>query len=274
MNTTAPVTIALGERPILSVRDLEKTFGSLVAARDITVSIPPQQTVGVIGANGAGKTTFVNMVTGHLMPSKGAILFEDREITGMPSREITRLGISRSFQVAQIFPSLSVFDNMCIAAAIARSSGGVLGGLASPVASPAAIAEAESTIELFQISSYRDTTASTLPQGVRKLLDIGMAVVGLPRLLLLDEPTSGISIEEKFDLMNVVMSALKSRKITVLFVEHDMEIVGRFADRVLAFYDGTVIADGTPDETLADPQVQELITGVKLKSAAGAGGHA
>ena len=212
--------------PILSVRDLEKTFGSLVAARDINVSVPAEQTVGVIGANGAGKTTFINMITGHLTPSKGTILFEDKDITGKPSREITRLGISRSFQVAQVFPSLTVFDNMCVAAAIARCKGGLFGPVMTPLHSPAAIAEAEATIELFQIARYRDTPANTLPQGVRKLLDIGMAVVGWPRLLLLDEPTSGISIEEKFDLMNVVMSALKTRKITVLFVEHDMEIVG------------------------------------------------
>ncbi len=112
---------------ILAVRDLEKTFGSLVAARDITVSVPAEQTVGVIGANGAGKTTFINMITGHLRPTKGSIWFEDQEITGKPSREITRLGISRSFQVAQIFPSLTVFENMCIAAAIARRTGGVMG---------------------------------------------------------------------------------------------------------------------------------------------------
>ena len=260
---------------ILAVRDLEKTFGSLVAARDITVSVPAEQTVGVIGANGAGKTTFINMITGHLTPSKGSILFEDKEITGKPSREITRLGISRSFQVAQIFPTLSVFDNMCMAAAIARRKGGLLGSMTTPLHSSAAVAEAEATIELFQIGGYRHALANTLPQGVRKLLDIGMAVVGWPRLLLLDEPTSGISIEEKFDLMNVVMSALKMRKITVLFVEHDMEIVARFADRVLAFYDGTVIADGTPDETLGNAQVQELIPGVRLKPAtAGGAGHA
>lgn len=259
---------------ILAVRDLEKTFGALVAARDITVSVPAEQTVGVIGANGAGKTTFINMITGHLTPSKGAILFEDKDITGKPSREITRLGISRSFQVAQIFPSLSVFDNMCVAAAIARRKAGPLGNVTTPLHSPAATAEAEAAIELFQIGRYRHAVASTLPQGVRKLLDIGMAVVGWPRLLLLDEPTSGISIEEKFDLMNVVMSALKVRKITVLFVEHDMDIVARFADRVLAFYDGTVIADGTPHQTLDDPRVQELISGVRLKPTVAGAGHA
>jgi len=261
--------MSTGNSPILAVRDLEKTFGLLVAARDITVSVPAEQTVGVIGANGAGKTTFINMVTGHLTPTKGTILFEDKDITGKPSREITQLGISRSFQVAQIFPTLSVFDNMCIAAAIARRKGGMLGGVTTPVHSEAAIAEAQATIDLFQIGRYRETLANTLPQGVRKLLDIGMAVVGWPRLLLLDEPTSGISIEEKFDLMQVVMSALKTRKITILFVEHDMEIVMRFADRVLAFYDGTVIADGTPHQTLDDPRVQELISGVRLKPGAG-----
>ena len=250
---------------ILAVRDLDKTFGWLVAARDITLSVSAEQTVGVIGANGAGKTTFINMITGHLTPTKGTILFEGGDITGKPSREITRLGISRSFQVAQIFPSLSVFDNMCMAAAIARRKGGLFGSVTTPLHSADAIAEAEATIDLFQIARYRDTPASTLPQGVRKLLDIGMAVVGWPRLLLLDEPTSGISIEEKFDLMQVVMSALKTRRITVLFVEHDMEIVGRFADRVLAFYDGTVIADGTPRDTLDNPRVQELISGVRVK---------
>jgi branched-chain amino acid transport system ATP-binding protein len=254
---------------ILAVRDLEKTFGSLVAARDITVSVPAQQTVGVIGANGAGKTTFINMITGHLTPSKGSIWFEGNEITGKASRDITRLGISRSFQVAQIFPSLTVFENMCIAAAVARGAGGVVANISTAVKSAAATTEAEATIELFQIARYRDVPANALPQGVRKLLDIGMAVVGGPRLLLLDEPTSGISIEEKFDLMQVVMSALKTRQITVLFVEHDMEIVAKFADRVLAFYDGTVIADGTAHETLDDPKVQELISGVRLKAGSG-----
>jgi branched-chain amino acid transport system ATP-binding protein len=255
--------------PILSVRDLSKQFGSLVAARDITLDIPSQQTVGVIGANGAGKTTFINMITGHLTPTKGTIHFEERDITGLASRDITRLGISRSFQVAQIFPSLTVFENMCAATAIARAGTAFLGHIRTPLRSPESVAEAESSLELFQIAAYRNAIAATLPQGLRKLLDIGMAVAGSPRLLLLDEPTSGISIEEKFDLMQVVMSALRSRGITVLFVEHDMEIVERFAERVLAFYDGTVIVDGTPAATLADPHVQELISGTRVKPAGG-----
>jgi branched-chain amino acid transport system ATP-binding protein len=259
---------------ILAVHNLEKTFGSLVAARDINIAVPPLQTVGIIGANGAGKTTFINMITGHLRPSKGTIWFDDRDITGRPSREITRLGIARSFQVPQVFPSLTVFENMCAAAAIAHGSGGLLVQALTPLHSPAAMAEAEAALELFRIASYRNAPAATLPQGVRKLLDIAMAVAGAPRVLLLDEPTSGISIEEKFDLMDVVMSALKNRGITVLFVEHDMDIVERYADRVLAFYDGAVIADGSPVETLENPRIQELISGPKLKMSMIAARHA
>ena len=260
--------------PILAVEGLEKTFGSVVAARDITVAVPAQQTIGIIGANGAGKTTFVNMITGHLRPTKGTIHFEEHDITGRSPREITRLGISRSFQVAQIFPSLTVFENMCVAAGIARGSGRLFANVMTPIHSAAAIAEAEAALDMFRIGNYRRALASTLPQGVRKLLDIAMAVAGWPRVLLLDEPTSGIALEEKFGLMDVVMAALKSRQMTVLFVEHDMEIVTRYADRVLAFYDGTVIADGTPSSALADPQVQELISGTRLKIAAAGERHA
>jgi branched-chain amino acid transport system ATP-binding protein len=261
-------------KAILAVHDLEKTFGSLVAARGVNVTVPPQQTVGIIGANGAGKTTFVNMITGHLRPSKGTIWFEDRDITGRPSREIARLGITRSFQVAQIFPSLTVFENMCAATAIAHASGGLLPQVLTPLRRPAIVAEAESALELFGIASYSYLRAATLPQGVRKLLDIAMAVAGNPRVLLLDEPTSGISIEEKFGLMDVVMLALKNRRITVLFVEHDMEIVGRYADRVLAFYEGAVIADGDPMETLENPRIQELISGPRLKVSTPTAHHA
>src|SRR6185295_12103997 len=114
---------------------------------------------------GAGKTTFINMITGHLRPTRGTILFEDRDITGRPSREITRLGISRSFQVAQVFPSLTVFENMCAASAIARASGGLLTHVLTPVNSTSTVAESEAAIELFRIARYRDEIAVTLPQG-------------------------------------------------------------------------------------------------------------
>src|SRR5262249_24539941 len=126
-----PVALQVAQAPhamsaILSVRELERTFGSVVAARAISLDVPAEQTVGIIGANGAGKTTFVTMITGHIHPSKGSIRFDDTDITGLPSRAITRLGISRSFQVAQIFPSLTVHENLCVAAAVGRGKGGIL----------------------------------------------------------------------------------------------------------------------------------------------------
>jgi branched-chain amino acid transport system ATP-binding protein len=257
---------------ILAVRDLHKSFGSVVAAHDINVAVRPLQTVGIIGANGAGKTTFVNIITGHLRPTSGAVLFADQDITGRPSREITRLGISRSFQIPQIFSSLTVLENMCAATAIARTSGSLLHRVVTPLHASRTLAESETALDLLRIANYRHALAATLPQGARKLLDIAMALAGAPRVLLLDEPTSGISIEEKFPLMDVVMTALRDRGITVLFVEHDMDIVERYADRVLAFYDGAVIADGPALETLANPRIQELISGPTRKIAAD--GHA
>jgi branched-chain amino acid transport system ATP-binding protein len=247
--------------PILEVRDLERTFGSVVAARDITLAIPQHQTIGIIGANGAGKTTFVNMITGYLHPSKGHIFFEGREITGLASRQIMHLGLSRSFQVPQVFASLTVYENMCIALGLAEGEKGVLGRALKPLRTRAILARADETLALFKIADYRGSLVGKIPQGIRKLLDIAMATVGHPRLVMLDEPTSGISIEEKFSLMEIIMAALKARDITVLFVEHDMEIVRRYANRVLAFYEGTVIADGPPDTALADDKVKAYIIG-------------
>src|ERR671918_99653 len=247
--------------PILEVHDLGKTFGSVTAARDITVSVPPQQTVGIIGANGAGKTTFVNMITGYIKPSAGRILFEGRDITDLSPREITKLGVCRSFQVAQVFPTLSVLDNMAIALGIARRGAGAVW---RPLRTRRLIQDAVAILERYRIADYRHASASTLPQGVRKLLDIAMAVAAEPRIVLLDEPTSGISVEEKYEIMEVVVGVLRAAGLTVLFVEHDMDIVERYAERVLAFYDGTVIADGPPAEALHDAKVKQFVVGETL----------
>jgi branched-chain amino acid transport system ATP-binding protein len=176
--------------------------------------------------------------------------------------------------VPQIFASLTVLENICAATAVARTAGGLIHQALTPLHSSSILADSEFALELFRIADYRHALAATLPQGVRKLLDIAMAITGAPRVVLLDEPTSGISIEEKFDAMAVVMTALKDRRITVLFVEHDMDIVERYADCVLAFYDGTVIADGPPVETLENPRIQELISGPKLNLVSSDSRHA
>jgi branched-chain amino acid transport system ATP-binding protein len=248
--------------PILDVRNLHKNFGAVTAASNINVSFTAGETVGIIGANGAGKTTFVNMITGYLKPTRGAILYRSREITGLPPRSIARLGICRSFQVSQVFVSLSVLENLLTAVAIASSPGL---GMLRPLRRPELIERAEAIMERYRIAAFRDQLASDLSQGARKLLDIAMAVAGRPKILLLDEPTSGISTEEKQPLMNVVMDALKQDELTVLFVEHDMEIVERYVDRVLAFYQGEIICDAPPAEALRDAKVQEFVIGAEYQ---------
>jgi len=244
---------------LLETKALNKSFGAVTAASDINVAVQDHEIVGIIGANGAGKTTFVNMVTGYLKPTSGNIVFDGRDITGLEPRQVTRLGICRSFQVAQVFMTATVFDNLMIALGIADSTS-ILAAL-RPMRRPDLEERAEALLKRYRIAEYRDAVASTLPQGIRKLLDIAMAMVAGPRILLLDEPTSGISVEEKFDLMDIVMSALKEEGVTVLFVEHDMEIVDRYVSRVLAFYSGEIICDAPPAEALVDPKVKEFVIG-------------
>ncbi len=244
--------------PILQVSDLQKTFGAVVAAKDINIDVTAGEVIGIIGANGAGKTTFVNMVTGYLKPSHGTIKFEGRDITGKPPRLVTQAGISRSFQVSQVFTSMTVYDNLLTALAIADSRG--LNAL-KPIKRPDLERHCEETLARYQITDYRDSEASTLPQGVRKLLDIAMAMVSKPRVLLLDEPTSGVSAEEKFSIMDIIMNALKADQVTVLFIEHDMEIVERYVSRVIAFYQGEIICDESPEDALVDPKVREFVIG-------------
>lgn len=246
------------ETPILETRALCKHFGAVTAANDLDVTIAKGEIVGVIGANGAGKTTFINMVTGYLPPSSGEILMNGRAITGVAPRTITRMGLARSFQVAQLFPELTVLDNLVIALAAAESPHP---SFLRPMRTRARLARAEEILEEFRVAHYRDALVTAVPQGARKLIDIAMAMIGEPQMLLLDEPTSGVSVDEKGDLMDTVMAAVRNHGLTVLFVEHDMDVVRRYVSRILAFYSGEIIADGPPDEVLADTQVRELVTG-------------
>jgi branched-chain amino acid transport system ATP-binding protein len=245
---------------ILEAKGLSKSFGAVTAANDINARIEQDSVVGLIGSNGAGKTTFINMVTGYLKPSAGHILYQDRDITGMLPRKIAQLGICRSFQIPQLFNTLSVYENIRVGVGIAARAG-------TPSHKPTdhgAHAEIERLIEDFALDSYRTQLAGLLPEGVRKSLDIAMAVAGKPRVLLLDEPTSGVSAEEKFRLMDLVMAALAAQRVTVLFVEHDMEIVSRYTHRILAFYEGRIIADGEPQTVLQHAEVRRYVIGEQL----------
>lgn len=242
---------------MLSARGLMKSFGAVTAADDVNIEVPTGQRVSLIGSNGAGKTTFVNMVTGYLKPDAGTIALDGREITGLGPRRITRLGVARSFQIPQLALDMTALDNMLVAAAC---NDGEL-SFWKPARSPERRARAMALLERFELAAHAQRKVSELPGGVRKLLDIAMALTGQPKLLLLDEPTSGVSVEEKFPMMDTIAGALAAEKVTVLFVEHDMEIVTRYADRVIAFYSGRVIADDPPDAVLADEQVQRYVTG-------------
>jgi len=246
---------------ILETRGLSKSFGAVTAAANIDMTLQEGEVVGVIGSNGAGKTTFINMVTGYLRPSSGSILFRDREITGFSPRRVTRAGICRSFQVAQLFPELTTLENMLIAASML--DGSHLAVL-HPLKKPSTIDKALKALDEYGIGNYADAQVATLPQGVRNLLDIAMAMLGGPALLLLDEPTSGVAIEEKFGLMDTVMNAVGRSGAASLFVEHDMEVISRYATRVIAFYEGHIIADGPTAEALGHSQVREYIIGTEL----------
>jgi branched-chain amino acid transport system ATP-binding protein len=251
---------------ILNARGLNKAFGAVTAAKDVSAAIERDSVVGLIGTNGAGKTTFINMITGYLKPDSGAIEYEGRDITHLPPRAITRLGICRSFQIPQLYSSLSVLDNMRIGLGIVLRNAGLGGYFArdgAPVPGFGKPAEevAEHLLARFGLADYRERNAQVLPGGVRKLLDIALTMVAKPRVLLLDEPTSGVSSQEKFGIMQMVLDAVRAEGATVLFVEHDMEVVSRFAQRVLAFYDGRIIADAPPALALQDPEVKRHVVG-------------
>jgi branched-chain amino acid transport system ATP-binding protein len=251
---------------ILDARGLHKSFGAVVAAAGVSTAIERDSVVGLIGTNGAGKTTFVNMVTGYLKPDAGEVHFDGRDITRLKPRAITRLGIARSFQIPQLYDSLSAYENMRVGLGIALRNAGLGGyfartGAIVPGHDAPADHAAQRLLERFGLSSYRDKPARVLPGGVRKLLDIAAAMIVKPKLLLLDEPTSGVAAEEKFGIMDLILQVVRAEGVTVMFVEHDMEVVSRYAGRVLAFYDGRIIADGAPDSVLADVEVRRHVVG-------------
>jgi len=245
--------------PVLEARGLTKAFGGVVAVEDATVTVMPAEVVGIVGANGAGKTTFLNLVTGYLRPDRGRILYQGRDITGRPPREVTRLGIARSFQVPQICRGLTVLENVLVAlAAGQRRSYRWWGALLTRERE----AEARRLLDPFGLGEHADRPVGQLPEGGLKLLDIALAAALEPNLLLLDEPTSGVSSKDKFAVMETLLRALRARQVTVIFVEHDMEVVTRYAERLLAFVEGRIIADGPPQQVLADPAVRKAVLGL------------
>lgn len=243
---------------VLETHGLTKSFGGVLAVADVNVSIAPGEIVGIVGSNGAGKTTFVNLVTGYLKPDRGRIHYLGRDITAHPPREVTGLGIARSFQIPQVYLSLTVLENVLIALS-ARE--GVSLRPWAPLLTRDREAEALSLLEPFALTEHAARPVTELPEGGLKLLDIALSTALAPKLLLLDEPTSGVSSRDKFDVMERLLRIMREREVTVIFVEHDMDVVTRYAQRVLAFVYGEILADGPPEKVLADPGVRKAVLG-------------
>ena len=244
--------------PILQTIDLTRSFDMVKAADAINVTIGHGEVVGIVGANGSGKTTFLNLITGYVKPDRGRILIMGRDSAGLPPRLITKRGIARSFQIPQLYTGLSVQENVLLSLAAASGKGL---GFWRPLYQGPWVEESLEILDRFGLKGYTERPVGELPEGGRKLLDIALSFALKPRLLLMDEPTSGVSIEDKFQIMETLMRVLQQSAITTIFVEHDMEVVQRYGRRVLVFDNGRVIADGDPASVLADPEVRKAVLG-------------
>lgn len=241
---------------LLEARHVELHFGAVWAATDVNVRIETGEFFFIIGQNGAGKSTFLNLCTGYLKPQGGEILFRGRPIAGLPPRTITRAGIARAFQHPQLFEQRSVLDNLRFAVAAHQP------GFWRPwrsLAAPQIDARARELLADCGLEQLSSLPAGKIAEGERKLLDVAMALALEPVLLLLDEPTSGVSHANKHTVMTIIVEVLRRRAVTGVLVEHDMEVVARFADRVGVWAGGQIVAIGTAEEMLHDPTVKELV---------------
>ena len=242
---------------LLQTRGLALAFGGVVAADAIDFDLQVGERLAVIGANGAGKTTFINMVTGYIKPSAGTISFDGHDITAMHPRQIVRLGIGRSFQLPQLFLDHTVRESVELA--VAARTGQF--SLFKPLSQCVSAEEIDQSLELVGLRARADDVCSSLPEGHRKLLDIVMALVLQPKLLIMDEPTSGVAADEKHGLMATIMHALDKRGVTSIFVEHDADIVTQYATRVAAWISGRIAADGLPADVMANDEVRSVVLG-------------
>lgn len=246
--------------PLLKAESLVIRFGGIVAADNVNIEIFEGGKLAIIGPNGAGKTTFLNICTGYVKPAQGRVFFEGRDVTRMSPRQITRLGVARAFQIPQLFAEHTALENLLIAgAAHARRWAPFLALSSIPER-----AEMEHLLELVGCADIADRLVNELPEGQRKLIDIAVALALKPRLLLLDEPTSGVASSEKFAVMDIVAKALEEAQVTAVFVEHDMKIVERYADQVAVWNAGQIQLRGTPDEVLEHPDVIRDVIGQEL----------
>jgi len=245
--------------PALSARGLQKSFGSLVVARDIELALPVGARYALIGPNGAGKTTLINLMTGILAPNAGQILLGDEDITALMPQERVQRGIARTFQINTLFPGLNALEAVTLAVAERR---GLTRRFWQNVAdNKEAIDEAHDILVKLQLDDCCYQPTRELPYGRQRLLEIALALATRPRVLLLDEPAAGVPQDESADIFEAVAGL--SRDLALLFVEHDMHVVFRFASHIIVMVGGAIYTEGSPAEIAAHPGVRDVYLGTR-----------
>jgi len=249
-------------QPILSVRGLGKGFGAFQAVQDVTFDVEQGEIVGLVGPNGAGKTTLFNCVTGNLRCDSGTVEFDGRDLSGMPSYKRARLGIGRTFQRVEVFPEMSVRRHLLVAIRARRGESSVVKDLCglSHVTSDE-LTKADEILELVGIAADAETPVGALGLGTCRLVELARALATEPRLLMADEPSSGLDTKETADLAKVLRSVQRDRGMAFLLVEHDLRMVSDVVDRVLVMDLGGLISQGMFDEVMADPLVRRAYLG-------------
>ena len=253
---------AQAARPVMSlleVRNVSKAFGSNTAVDDVTLTIQRGEFLGLIGSNGAGKTTLVNLISGFFPADRGALVFDGRDITRQSINERIRVGIARSFQLVNLFDQLTVLDNVALTIFARQGKTRRLWTLSDR--DGAVRDEAMAVLGQFAMEGKARMLAGGISQGERKLLDVAVAYALRPKLLFLDEPTSGVSTREKAPIMDIITAVVRGEGITAVVIEHDMDIVFRYSDRIVAMHQGAILASGTPDEIRRNEQVSMTLLG-------------
>ena len=250
---------------LLSLQDLLKTFGGLVAVSGVSFEVEEGSIVGLIGPNGAGKTTVFNLITGNYKPNAGRILFDRRDITGLPTHEIVTLGIARTFQTIRLFQEMSVLENV-LAGRHCRMRAGLLASMFRPSWQRAeerlAVERAMRELAFVGLDAQYNRPSRSLSYGNQRLLEIARALASVPRFVILDEPAGGMNDQETAELVGLIQ-AIRDRGISILLIEHDMNLVMRVCDKLVVLEYGAVIAEGTPEEIKKNPQVIEAYLGAE-----------
>jgi branched-chain amino acid transport system ATP-binding protein len=247
---------------LLRTVNLKKYFGDTHAVDGVDFTVAEGEFLSLVGSNGAGKTTLVNLISAYLHPDDGQILLDEQDITFSSVNDRVKAGIARSFQLVNLFDDLSAFDN--VALAIFSRDGKTQNLMTLADHDDDVRRETEDVLQQFGLDGKRDVTAGGLAQGERKLLDVAVAYALRPRLLFLDEPTSGVSTRDKMHVMDTISSVVRAGNVTAVIIEHDMDIVFKYSDRIVVMHEGTVLADGTPDEIRENEEVATTLLGTAL----------